>query len=103
MASQEAGEAMSQKINGNGANRGMRMHGGPTGFGVARTHPLGRVVDTLNRTIPHEMAHKEHYDQRRLVCVKCSNAPRMASALLDTEEGYVCKAVGACVKRQSDE
>jgi hypothetical protein len=78
-----------------------RVVNGPAYRGGAVTSPMGHAQWMLMRVIPHEYAHAEHYDQRRLACVKCGNAPRKAILLLDSEEGYICKALGACAKRQA--
>lgn len=85
-----------------GALTGSGGRDGPTGMSGSATNPLVHHAWKLASIIPHAVVQHEHYDQRNRQCVRCGNVPKYRAALDDTDEGFICRAVGACAKRAKE-
>ena len=67
------------------------------------TNPLAFDTWKLRRMIPTAYVNPAvHYDQRPIQCVRCSQVPKQRAMLIDTDEGYVCRAEKACAERAKD-
>lgn len=68
---------------------------------VRLAYEIGRVLPGLVGKARREQERAVHYDQTRLICIRCEWVPRQKNRLRILEgRGYVCVDYDACEKRQ---
>lgn len=73
----------------------------PISQDVKLAYEAARVIPGLVREALKAREQKVHYDQTRLICIRCEWVPRQRALLRVLEgRGYVCVDYGACEKRQ---